>query len=332
MSAGHLRRTVAAIGTAAVIAASFIVATALPASAAGGGPAPIEQRNDKTVTADPLPTVQINSGIVWTQVINGDTVYAGGSFSEARPAGAAAGTDLMPRSNLLAYNLKTGKATSFAPTINGEVKSLALSPDGSTLYVGGSFTQVDGKTRFNVAAFDTSSGALLDSFKPAIGGSYVNAIVATDTTVYFGGLIGAANGVLRKNLAAVSTSGALLGWAPTTDLQVDAMVMNPQGDKVIIGGRFSTVNGATQRGLAALDPTTGSVLPWDVTATVKNGWGTGSGAGKAGIWGLTADSTGAVYGTGWVYATVREGNLEGLFAAEGEDGAIRWIADCHGDH
>ncbi|WP_349721294.1 PKD domain-containing protein [Microbacterium sp. KR10-403] len=314
-----------------MVTVGIVVGTALP-SAAAGGPAPIEQRNDKTVTADPIPTVQIDSGIVWAQVINGDTVYAGGSFSNARPAGAAAGTDLMPRSNLLAYNIDTGVATSFAPTINGTVKALALSPDGSRLYVGGSFTSVDGQVRYNLAAFDTTTGALLNDFKPAIGGSYVNAIVATGDTVYVGGLIGAAKGVLRNNLAAVTSSGALLGWAPTTDLQVDAMVLNPQGDKIIIGGRFSTVNGATQRGLAALDMTTGSVLPWAVTATVKNGWGTGSGKGKAGIFGLTTDSTGAVFGTGWVYATVTEGNLEGLFAAEGEDGAIRWIADCHGDH
>ena len=26
------------------------------------------------------------------------------------------------------------------------------------------------------------------------------------------------------------------------------------------------------------------------------------------------------------------GNLEGLFSAEPGNGAIRWIADCHGDH
>ena len=44
-----------------------------------------------TVAADRLPTVQIN-GVVWAQVVVGDTVYAGGQFTRARPAGAAAGT------------------------------------------------------------------------------------------------------------------------------------------------------------------------------------------------------------------------------------------------
>ena len=41
-----------------------------------------------TVSTDPLDTVQVN-GVVWTQVIVGTTVYAAGSFTTARPAGAA---------------------------------------------------------------------------------------------------------------------------------------------------------------------------------------------------------------------------------------------------
>lgn len=296
------------------------------------GPAPVEQRSASTVTADPLPTVQIDVGVVWVQKIIGSTVYAGGSFSNARPAGAAAGTQLMPRSNILAYNIDTGVATSFAPVINGQVKSLAASPDGSRLYVGGQFTSVDGQTRYNFAAFDTATGALLSTFKPAVGGSYVNAIVATNTAVYVGGLIGAGNGVTRKNFAAFTAStGALLAWAPTSDLQVDAMVLAPNGDKIIAGGRFGQINGASQRGLAALDLTNGSMLPWLAPQTVINGMSTGTYKGKAGIFSLTTDAT-SVYGTGWVYADAATGNLEGTFSATSDSGAINWIADCHGDH
>ena len=39
-----------------------------------------------TVTADALPTWQIN-GVVWSEVTVGNTVYATGSFSAARPPG-----------------------------------------------------------------------------------------------------------------------------------------------------------------------------------------------------------------------------------------------------
>ncbi len=336
MNAGawNLRKIVVGVTVSAVVAAGAVVGVSAPATAVSTtGPAPIEQRNASTVSSDPLPTVQIDSGVVWAQVIAGDTVYAGGSFSNARPAGAGQGTSLMPRSNILAYNINTGVATSFAPVINGTVKSLAVSPDGSTLYVGGSFNQVDGQTRWNVAAFNTATGALLTTFKPAIGGSYVNAIVATSSTVYFGGLIGAAGGIARKNLAAVSASnGAVLSWAPTTDLQVDSMVINASGSKVIAAGRFEKVNDVTSRGMAALDPVTGAMVPWNATATIKNGLATGSLAGRAGIWNISTDTAGGVYGTAWVYSNVTVGNLEGLFALEGETGSIRWIADCHGDH
>lgn len=295
------------------------------------GPAPIEQRSSTTMTSDNLPTVQIDSGVVWAQEIIGNIVYAGGAFTNARPAGAEPGTSLIPRSNMLAYNITTGIITSFAPQINGTVKSIKASPDGTRLYVGGSFNKVNGQTRWNLAAFDVATGALLSTFSPTVGGSYVNAIAVTNSAVYVGGLIGAGNGVTRKNLAAFNTSGALLGWAPTTDLQVDALTLTAAKDKLIVGGRFGMTNGVVQRGLAALDPSNGALLPWDAPNTVKNGMSSGSSAGKAGIWGLTSDQN-AVYGTGWVYADVTVGNLEGTFAAESGSGKIVWIADCHGDH
>lgn len=329
------RRPLALLTTIALVVAGLALAQPSVASADTPllpGPAPIEQRSASTVTSDPLPTVQIDSGVVWAQVIIGNTVFAGGSFSNARPAGAAAGTNLMPRSNLLAYDLSTGVATSFAPTINGQIKAVAASPDGTRLYVGGTFTQVNGQMRYNFAAFDTATGALLTTYKPAVGGSYVNAIVATNTTVYVAGLIGAGNSVTRKNFAAFTAStGALLGWAPTSDLQIDAMVLNPTGDKIIAGGRFSQINGVSQRGLAALDPTSGALVPWLAPQTVINGWGDGIYRGKAGIYSLATDAN-SVYGTGWVYADITVGNLEGTFSAASSSGAIQWIADCHGDH
>lgn len=327
-------RGLVALTTTAVVASTLVVAGGAASASADvlPGVSPIEQRNEATVTADALPTVQLDSGIVWAQVMHGDVVYAGGSFTQTRPAGAAPGTNLTPRSNLLAYDVTTGELLPFAPDIQGTVKALALSPDGATLYVGGTFTKVGTTTRFNVAAFSTATGQLSQTFKPAIGGSYVNAIVATDTAVYFGGLIGAAGGQPRTNFAAASVSGQVLGWAPTSDLQVDSMVLAPGGGKLIAAGRFARINGVTQRGLAALDLNNGALIPWDITNIVKNGRNDGSGnSGKAGIWALSADSEN-VYGTGWVFADVPTGNLEGLFAAEGPSGAEVWVADCHGDH
>ncbi|WP_168441108.1 RICIN domain-containing protein, partial [Microbacterium sp. K19] len=131
---------------------------------------------------------------------------------------------------------------------------------------------------------------------------------------------------------ATGPDGKLLPWAPQTDLQVDALVMDPAGANTIIGGRFSQISGnSALRGIGAVDKTTGTVdTAWQVPNTVKNGT-TARSAGQAGIFGLTTDTTG-VYGTGWAYDVGETVNLEGAFAAEAGTGKIRWVADCLGDH
>ena len=296
--------------------------------------APLLQRDADVATADALPTVQIDDGYVWAQTTIGTTVYAAGSFKNARAALATPGTSLTPRSNILAYDITTGNLKSFAPQVNGVIKAIAASPDGSRIYIGGSFNQVNGATRYNFAALDATSGALVSGFSPSVGGTGVYALAATGDTVYVGGRFTQGNGVARGNLAAFSAAnGALLSWAPTTDLQVDAMVMEPGNQKVIIAGRFYTVNGVggQQRGIAALDPATGQTVPWAVTSVIQNGYAEGPNAGRSGIFTLAADA-GGVYGTGWTYADVATGNIEGTFAVNAGAGDLRWLADCHGDH
>ena len=149
----------------------------------------------------------------------GDTVYAGGEFTSARPAGAAPGQNETPRGNLLAYDITTGNLiTSFAPTLNGAVNALALSPDKSRLYVGGSFTTVNGVQRSRIAAYSTATGQLVSTFTPNLD-AQVRAITVTNTAVYVGGIFSRANGVARSRLAAFSpTNGALLAGPrrPTT--------------------------------------------------------------------------------------------------------------------
>jgi PKD repeat protein len=314
-----------------VVSTAAVGAVALAPSAAADtpsttGPGPVYQRPSTMVTADALPTVQIDSGVVWSQAIVGNTVYAGGSFANTRPAGAAAGTNLTPRANLLAYDITTGNLiTSFNPNLNAQVRIVTKSPDGSRIYIGGNFTQADGANRYLIAAYSTATGQLISSFAPSIGGSYVTSIAATNSTVYVGGLFTQANGAARQNLAAFSAAtGALLAWAPTSTGQVDTMVMTPDNSRVIAGGRFTQVNGVADRGLAALDASTGALLPWAANQVIVNG------DSLAGIYNLSTDGN-AIYGTGWGFGSVNDGNLEGTFSADPDTGAINWVAGCHGD-
>lgn len=286
---------------------------------------PTDPRTPPTAAIDALPTAQID-GVAWQQLIVGTTVYVAGRFAKARPAGSAPGVDTVTRNNLLAYDLTTGALrTAFVPDLNAQALSLAASPDGSRIYVGGDFTKVNGVSRSRIAALDPTTGALLSTFNTRADGT-VAAIAATATTVYLGGSFNAVGTVSRSRLAAVRASdGALLSWAPVAGTgSVKAMRLSPSADKLVVAGSFVTMNGSDRPGygLAALDPQTGASLPWAVNNVVRDA-GT-----QSAILSLGGDDT-YVYGTGYVYGA--GGNLEGAFAARWSDGAVRWVEDCHGD-
>ena len=153
-------RTVGVVSSLAglVVSASIVAAVSLTGHADTAPANPADPTTPVTVSADALPTVQID-GVAWSQAVVGNTVYVGGRFTNARPAGAAAGVNQTARSNFLAYNLTTGELiTTFAPSFNAQVRSVVASPDGTRLYVGGDFTSVNGVSRSRIAAFDLDNG------------------------------------------------------------------------------------------------------------------------------------------------------------------------------
>ncbi|TFD56802.1 PKD domain-containing protein [Cryobacterium suzukii] len=286
---------------------------------------PVDAATPLTVAADSLPTTQIN-GVVWSQVIVGNTVYAGGEFTRARPAGSAAGVNEVVRNNLLAYNLTTGVlVASFNPDLNGAVRSLVASADGTRVYAGGHFTTVGGVARYRLAAFDTASGALVSSWTPAVNAS-VKSLATYGDTVYVGGVFTTAGGVARNQIAAFAASnGALRNWSgEPVGGSVNTMTVSPDGSKVLIGGSFTSYNGsnAPGYGMAATDAVTGASLPWAVNALIRNGGVNGA------ITSLTSSADGA-FGTGYDFGS--GANFEGTFRVSWSDGSLIWMEDCHGD-
>ena len=75
---------------AAALFLSTLALVELQSTEAGAHVSPIAEGDAAHVTADALPTVQIN-GVVWDQEIIGNTAYAVGEFTSARPAGGPAG-------------------------------------------------------------------------------------------------------------------------------------------------------------------------------------------------------------------------------------------------
>ena len=324
------RRAVALTLTVALAGVSLLGTVGVVAAEAATSPV-VSPNTSTGVTADALPTAQINAaGWVETQAISGDAVYAGGSFSSARPAGAAAGTSESARYNLLSYSLSSGNLGGFAPNVNGEVRSLLVS--GSRLYVGGDFTKVDGVTRNHLVAFDLSTGKVDTTFNVDVNGP-VYAIDATSSSVYVGGQFTSANGNNRGRLAAFRASdGAVLaGWTPKTDgASVKALLVAPGGN-VIAGGSFASLSNTkagspvvAALGSGSLNPSTGAINAWAVNKVVKQ-YGS-----QSGVLSLNTDGT-TVYGSGFWYGGT-EANFEGAWAVAPSDGAIKWLADCHGDN
>ena len=293
---------------------------------------PNDPATPPTVTADALATVQID-GVVWSQAMSGDTVYAGGEFENATPAG---GGTSVPRSNLLAYDIVSGELIeSFAPDVDRQVTAVAASPDESRIYVGGEFVSIDGESRGHIAAYDGATGELVEEFAPSVNGS-VDAIVATNTTVYAGGSFGGVGNQSRSSLAAFNAAdGALLDWAPIATLdggvgEVRALALKPDGTKVVVGGSFTSLNGSdpedeTQSGygLGMVDAVTGVSQPFAVGTEVRDATIDGA------ITTLSADDE-YVYGGGYTFGR-SGGTLEGVFSAGWDAGEIHWINDCHGD-
>jgi PKD repeat protein len=312
-----------AVGVAASAALVVVGLVTVPTAATAAGPV----AQDPTVTADPLPTVQIN-GVAWAQVVVGNTVYVGGEFSTARPAGAADGVSTTARANLLAYNLSTGELiTTWAPTLDGPAYAIAASPDGTRIYVGGDFTRINNVARNRFAVLNAATGALITSWTGGANAA-VRSIVATSSMVYLGGNFNTVAGQSRPRVAQFNAAtGAITSWRVSVQpRQVDAIALAPNGSQLYIGGRFDFINGVARQGIGAASTTSGATTSWTVNPDIfVYGF-------AAGIESLATDGN-LVYGTGFGLITdpESEGNLEGMFAADPVTAKLAWVDDCHGD-
>ncbi|HJW64137.1 MAG TPA: hypothetical protein VJ849_11610, partial [Actinomycetes bacterium] len=154
---------------------------------------------------------------------------------------------------------------------NGRVHSVAYL--GGTIYLGGSFTAVDGTTRNRLAACDAATGNLL-SWNPNAN-NVVRALKVSPagTRVYVGGDFSAVGGVARSRVAALNpTSGAAFGWSPYVNDQVKAITTSNSGSTVYVGGDFDSAEGAGRRHLAAFNATSGNIST-TFKPSISNGTG-----------------------------------------------------------
>jgi hypothetical protein len=259
-------------GTVTAIAANrdaiFIGGAFRSVGPSTGGGVPVD-----AVTGAPAPNFPRVTGYAWVSISDGEGGwYIGGNF---RAVGGK------PHANL-AHILSDGSVDDWNADTNDFVLSLLL--QGHTLYVGGAFTTIAGKSRHAVAAFRLPSGSIED-WHPDPNGP-VTAMVMHDQRLYFGGVFTTFDGQPRNDLAAVDLRGsarresapqhfaaasrtnipALTSWSPSVEYNEDppAFVWALASDEknIFIGGTFSTVSGQPRSCLAAVDPDSGTVRPW----------------------------------------------------------------------
>jgi hypothetical protein len=154
---------------------------------------------------------------------------------------------------------------------NGRVYAVAYL--GGTIFLGGSFTAVDGTTRNRLAACDAATGNLLGWNPNANGVVRALKVSPAGTRVYVGGDFTAVGGAARARVAALSpSSGGAFGWSPYVNDSVKAVTTSNTGATVYVGGDFDSAEGAGRRRLAAFNATSGNIST-TFKPSISNGTG-----------------------------------------------------------
>jgi len=179
-------------------------------------------------------------GSVSALLAYGGNLYVGGVFDNISGS---------TRYGLASLDLATGAVTPWDPNLTGPTREVrALIRRDTTLYVGGSFTGIGGRTRTGIAAIGLNYGIVTNWTTPGAFG--VNCLALSPTTLYVGGDFTSPG----NRLCAFSlTTGGLAAFNPNANAPVLTMALN--GTTLYVGGMFTTMgNQAISRiGVAAIN-------------------------------------------------------------------------------
>ena len=171
-----------------------------------------------------------------TAAPDGKSIYVAGNFSSIK------GTAVLRLAKINLSNCSV--VTAFKPAqIDAPVRGIGISPDGSTIYFAGDFSNVAGEAHSRFAAVDATTGAIKSSF------------VTTDVNS--------------------SVSQILSGNVGTGR----AVQVSPDGTKVVVGGDFDHIDGQYSHSIAVLDAQSGALVktydegflpPTSVTKAITN--------------------------------------------------------------
>lgn len=150
--------------------------------------------------------------------------------------------------------------------VDGRVEAIAI--DGDTVFVGGTFTQIQQPLSDEIInqpylfAYSKSTGNILSEFDPVLN----NSVFALETTgegtgVFAGGIFNSINGESnRRGIVKINDSGDRVpGFGARADALVNSLVR--LDNTLYLGGAFESISSTPVEHLAAIDTTSGAVLP-----------------------------------------------------------------------
>jgi len=221
---------------------TYLAAVAAPVAGALALAAPAHA----TYAVEPVSIAWHPTGGVHASVTGNGVVYLGGKLD---------GTG-----GIAAVNADTGSLLWMVPA-NNDVRALALSPDGSTLYAGGSFTTVNGVTQKHVAALKVSDHSVVATFKGAAAGT-VRDLVARGSDLYVAGKITTVGGVAHRGVGALNAATGKADPAFAVQADNDVLGLALAGTRLILSGSFTHINGAVRNELASIDLSTNTLTSW----------------------------------------------------------------------
>jgi hypothetical protein len=229
--------------------------------------------HDRIVSANPVdwtPQVVDDPGSIRALAQTGNTFIAGGTFTRVTNAGSST---QLTRTNIFTFNATTGAVTTtFAPTLDGMVRSVLPSANGSVVYVGGEFKNVNGVAVKSLIALNLSTGQIDPTFKVPVLDGRVYSMSLANGKLYIAGNFKHVAGRNITYIAALnpitgavdpaftaSITGLINPAAPSHSgwtTKVIKLDVSPTGNRMVFSGDFTTVNGQSRPQIAMLDITT----------------------------------------------------------------------------
>ena len=336
-----LRRVVAALAVAAVSAvATPAVSTPSASATQRSATAPSAGAIPSAVPSAATPSVD-DGDVRGIARVGGKTVIVGHFTS----------VDGTTRDHVAAFDPATGTLTSFAPTVDGEVRTVVPGPNDHTVYIGGDFSTVSGSASQFVALVDLDTSKVVPSFTPPsfdYGG--VNDLVKRGNRLYLAGFFAHVGGMSHAGLASLdATTGAL---DPFVDVQLAghhndsgsgaqgwigpwSFDVTPDGSQMAVTGNFKTADGLLRDQLAVIDLTGSS-------AKVRTDWATSRYSPYCYNWAFDGYTRGVAFSPDGSYFVVNAtgGGVRGSLCdatsrfetgATGTDVQPTWINQAGGD-